>query len=244
MTTLSRLSSDTEGANLANEELVHRPALAIPSLFEPGQHVGWTLASPSPMVTGPRPRHRNPRSSVLSGSPPRSLSAPKALLLRLYGEKRANLTRFFAARLRSTAEAEDLVQDLYLKLQALGDIETRDDGSGLLFHMANNLMLDHLRSQARSSARDARWFDAKTTAIAGAPIADEPSAEDVVNGRQRLAALMRTLGTLPPKTAQAFSLHKLEGLSHAETAAAMGISRSAVEKHISTALKALMVSSR
>jgi RNA polymerase sigma factor (sigma-70 family) len=80
-------------------------------------------------------------------------------------------------------------------------------------------------------------------AIGGDPIADVPSAEDIVSGRQRLAAMMARLETLPPKTARAFRLHKLDGLSHAETATAMGISRSAVEKHVSAALKALMVRS-
>jgi DNA-directed RNA polymerase specialized sigma24 family protein len=38
---------------------------------------------------------------------------------------------------------------------------------------------------------------------------------------------------------RAFRLHKLEGLSHAETARAMGISVKVVEKHVSAALKAL-----
>ncbi len=114
------------------------------------------------------------------------------------------------------------MQDLYLKIQALGDIEARDDGSALLFRMANNLMLDRLRGQTRASARDERWREAETVAIDGDPIADEPSAEDIVSSRQRLAAMMTTLRTLPPKTARAFRLHKLDGLSHAETAAAMG----------------------
>ena len=135
------------------------------------------------------------------------------------------------------------MQDLYLKIQAVGDLEARDDGSALLFRMANNLMLDRLRGQTRASARDERWRDAETVAIGGDPIADVPSAEDIVSGRQRLAAMMRRLETLPPKTARAFRLHKLDGLSHAETAIAMGISRSAVEKHVSAALKALMVRS-
>jgi RNA polymerase sigma-70 factor (ECF subfamily) len=45
---------------------------------------------------------------------------------------------------------------------------------------------------------------------------------------------------MPPKMRQAFRLHKLEGLSHAETAEAMEVSVSAVEKHISAALKLLL----
>jgi RNA polymerase sigma-70 factor (ECF subfamily) len=161
-------------------------------------------------------------------------------MIRLYGEKRANLVRVFAARLRSVAEAEDLVQDLFLKVQALGQPEVEGDGSALLFRMANNLMLDRLRSQSRAGARDESWRGLQTTTLGDQSIADAPSAEDVVVGRQRLQAMMATLETLPTQVARAFTLHKLEGLSHAETAAAMGVSRSAIEKHVSAALKALM----
>ena len=161
-------------------------------------------------------------------------------MLRLYAEKRANLVRLFAARLRSMAEAEDLVQDLYLKIQAMGDVEARESGSALLFRMANNLMLDRLRSGVRASARDENWRRLQGATVGDEQVADAPPADEVVAGRQRLAALMAALETLPPREARAFTLHKLEGLSHAETAAAMGVSRSSVEKHISAALKALI----
>ena len=86
-------------------------------------------------------------------------------MIRLYGEKRANLVRVFAARLRSISEAEDLIQDLFLKVQALGDLEVEGDGSALLFRMTSNLMLDRLRSRARASARSlssAAWTIAET----------------------------------------------------------------------------------
>ncbi len=51
---------------------------------------------------------------------------------------------------------------------------------------------------------------------------------------------MRLLRDLPPATRRAFELHKLEGRTHAETAALMGISRSGVEKHMMAALKFLL----
>jgi RNA polymerase sigma-70 factor (ECF subfamily) len=161
-------------------------------------------------------------------------------MIRLYGEKRANLVRVFAARLRSISEAEDLIQDLFLKVQAVGDLEVEGDGSALLFRMANNLMLDRLRSQNRASARDEGWRSLQGAVVGDEQVADMPSAEEVVAGRQRLNMMMATLETLPPQVARAFRLHKLEGLSHAETAVAMGVSRSSVEKHVSAALRALM----
>jgi RNA polymerase sigma factor (sigma-70 family) len=161
-------------------------------------------------------------------------------MLQLYADKRASLVRLFAARLRSMSEAEDLIQDLYLKIQAMGEVEARESGPALLFRMANNLMLDRLRSGTRASARDEGWRRLQGASVGDEQIADVPAADQVVAARQRLAALMAALQTLPPREARAFTLHKLEGMSHAETAAVMGVSRSSVEKHISAALKALI----
>lgn len=163
----------------------------------------------------------------------------KAALLSLYEEKRANLVRFFAARLNSRAEAEDLVQDLYLRLSTLDPVTSVDNPAALLHRIGSNLMLDRLRGQKRAGARDGEWREANTTVLAGQEVADEPLADDVVNARQRLRALVEAVDDLPEKTRHAFQLHKLEGLSHAETARRMGISVSTVEKHISAALKTL-----
>jgi RNA polymerase sigma-70 factor (ECF subfamily) len=68
---------------------------------------------------------------------------------------------------------------------------------------------------------------------------DAPSAEAVVAGRQRLAALNAAVADLPDKTRTVFSLHKFEGLSYAEVAARLEISRSSVEKHMMDALRML-----
>jgi RNA polymerase sigma-70 factor (ECF subfamily) len=61
-----------------------------------------------------------------------------------------------------------------------------------------------------------------------------------VAARQRLALLTAAIAELNPQTQKIFRMHKFEGLSHPEVAAALGISRSAVEKHMMAALKHLL----
>ena len=52
--------------------------------------------------------------------------------------------------------------------------------------------------------------------------------------------MLAALDELTPACRRAFRLHKLDGLSHAQTAAAMGVSKSTIEKHIGAALKHLL----
>jgi len=161
-------------------------------------------------------------------------------LLALYLVKRTNLLRYFAARLGSSAAAEDLVQDIYLKIAALGEDAVVENEAAFLYRVGANLLLDRVRQERRAMARDGAWSESKRVTIGGEAVADEPSAEESVDSRRRLEKLTEAVGELPPQMQRAFRLHKLEGLSHADTAGQMGISVSAVEKHISAALKALL----
>ena len=157
-----------------------------------------------------------------------------------YLERRANLVRFLAVRAGSHAIAEDLAQELYLKLAARQDrAETVGNPVALLYRMALNMMLDRARGEARSAARDTAWRQVARSEVGGVDIADEPPADEAASSAQRLRLLVAAVGDLPPQAGRAFRLHKLEGLSHAETAGVMGLSVKAVEKHVSAALKAL-----
>lgn len=164
----------------------------------------------------------------------------QSALLRAYFEKRANLVRFFAARTGSLETAEDLAQDLYLKLAAREETVDAWAPVGLLYRIATNLMLDTARSAQRSAQREAGWRRVARTDLGGAEIDDGPPADEVIVSRQRLGQLVEAVADLPPQMGRAFRLHKLEGLSQIQTAQAMGVSVKAVEKHISTALKALI----
>jgi RNA polymerase sigma factor (sigma-70 family) len=165
---------------------------------------------------------------------------PRGALLAAYLARRGDLVRFFTARMKSAAAAEDLIQDLYVRLASFNTASEVVDPSALLYRIAVNLMLDRLRGDRRTSARDQAWQDARGAMIAGVAVADEPSPEDAASARQRLGLLVDAVAGLPPRTRRAFQLHKLEGRSHAETARLLGVSRKTVEKQISAALRALL----
>src|ERR1700748_3609990 len=139
-------------------------------------------------------------------------------LLDAYMSRRDDLVRFFAARLRSMTAAEDLVQDLYVRVASLEPAERVENPSAYLYRLASNLMLDRLRSDRRAGARDASWLQTKRVEMGGEDVADEPSPEQAPSARQRLALAAKAIAELPPKTRRAFELHKLQGMTQEETA--------------------------
>ncbi len=159
--------------------------------------------------------------------------------MEIYLRKRPELLRFFAMRLGSPAAAEDLVQDIYVRIVS-GTIGEVINPGAYLYRLGSNLMLDRIKKERRAVARDTAWRQHAHPGAGPDPVAEAPAADEALASRQRLARLLEAVQGLPTKCQRAFRLHKLEGLSHAETAAAMGISRSAVEKHISNALRHLL----
>ena len=108
-----------------------------------------------------------------------------------------------------------------------------------LSSMALNLLLDRARGDTRAAARDTAWREISRASVGGEDVADDPPADEAVSSAQRLRQLIDAVDDLAPQMGRAFRLHKLEGLSHAQTAQVMGLSVKAVEKHVSAALKAL-----
>ena len=161
-------------------------------------------------------------------------------LVEAYLAKRGDLIRFFTARLRSPAAAEDLVHEIYLKIAVLDLQAPVDNPAAYLYRLGGNLMLDKIRGERRSALRDADYRQAHHAAMGDEDIADFAPADEAVAARLRLARVVEALRALPPLTKKVFSRHKFDGLSHVEVAAELGISRSAVEKHVSAALKHLL----
>jgi RNA polymerase sigma-70 factor (ECF subfamily) len=161
-------------------------------------------------------------------------------LMAAYLERREDLLRYFRARLRSPEAAQDVVQDIYLKI-ARRPAEPIDNPSAYLYRLGANLMLDHIKRERRVQRRATAWREATLETDTGSQsAADDPPADRAVAARERLRLIIAAVDEMSHPVREAFRLHKLEGLSHAETAAAMGVSRSSVEKYIMTSLQHIL----
>lgn len=152
------------------------------------------------------------------------------MLAALSGRYRTPLLRFFAKRLPADADAEDLVQDVFVRLirrARVSDIEKLD---GYVFQIADNLRRDLLRQRLGRPVEPLETLD--ESALPADPLTPDRALE----GKERLAQFLAALKELPERTATIFMLHRWDQMSHADIASLVGISVSAVEKHMVRAI--------
>ncbi len=168
-------------------------------------------------------------------------SGPFSGLESVYRDCRDQLLRFLIARTGDQEEALDVLQEVWVKLRTspTGPVS---NARAYLFRMAQNLVVDHARARQRSMRRDRVWSDERTQYYPGCADAvdrDQQNAEDRLLQQEEVDRLAAALETLPEGARRAFEMHKIEGLSHTEVAARLGISKSGVEKHMAVAMKYL-----
>ncbi len=158
----------------------------------------------------------------------------------LFQKRRAALVRFVDSKIHNQAEAEEIVQEVFIKFRAAYDPAQVAAPEALLARIASNLVIDRVRGARARATREENWGKIH---IEGA---DECSAKDAsldparaLAAKQDVQAALQVLEALPSKTRQIFLLHRFEGLSHAEVAARTGIPKSTIEKHMIRAIKAL-----
>lgn len=189
-----------------------------------------------------RRRHDDPVTMPPPERPDEPPSGPEEAqgLAAVYRAAQPDLLRFLIARTGDHAEAEDLMQELWIRLNQNAGVPVAH-GHRYLFRMAQNLMIDRLRERQRRERRERAWFDDHVgrDPRAAEPADPAPNAEEALLNRDETALVAAAIADLPPGARRAFVLHKLRGLTHAEVAAALGISRSGVEKHMTVAMKYL-----
>lgn len=158
----------------------------------------------------------------------------------LYRLHRQELLRFLAARTGDAAEAEDVVQEVWIRI-ATAQAGPVANGRSYLFRIAHNLVLDRLRERRRRGAREQSWSETEHGPVPlSGEVADiRENAEREMETREEVARLTSAIANLPEGARKVVRLHKIDGLSHSEVAARLGISKSGVEKHMAVAMKHL-----
>jgi RNA polymerase sigma-70 factor (ECF subfamily) len=157
-----------------------------------------------------------------------------------YRDHRSELLRFLVARTGDSGEAEEILQDVWIRLRQVPSAPIAN-GRAYLYRMAQNLVVDRIREKQRRMQRERTWLDDRTDHAASGiePVDPSQTAEDTLVEREETARLLSALATLPEGARKAFELHKIDGLSHADVAGRLGISKSGVEKHMAVAMKYL-----
>lgn len=111
----------------------------------------------------------------------------------------ASLRRYFSRRL-SESEADDLVQEVFLKLQTSRSI---DNVEGYIFATARNVLISRYREQAAKSHflhdQWGEWHD----------VADPLSPERIAIGHEDYQRVVSAIGNLPPQNAPSLSAPSL-----------------------------------
>ena len=160
----------------------------------------------------------------------RGLDQTEADRLRsLAQEYRPALRRYFARRARQHADVDDLVQDVLVRLAVRGDCASIAQPEAYLMRTATNVWRDYLRK------RETHAEDGHEEYTEGFLFEDH-GPDDEVSGIQSVGSVLAALDELPERTRQVFVLCRVEGIRQKNVAKRLGVSVSAVEKHMIRAI--------
>ncbi|MDQ0839340.1 RNA polymerase sigma factor [Sphingomonas faeni] len=141
-------------------------------------------------------------------------------------ELRTMLVVFFRRRGEPPQEVDDLVQEVLLRLSSRRSPHEMENLAGYAIRTAESVLVDRSRRRSVRHHHDHVEFDAERDA-------DQAIGPDrIVASRQELAVVVAALSALPERTRTIFVLRRLEGMRYRDIADRLGLSISAVEKHM------------
>jgi RNA polymerase sigma-70 factor (ECF subfamily) len=144
----------------------------------------------------------------------------------IYREEASAIRHFVKRMVRNSCDAEDLVQETFLRSWPALASGVISCPRAFLFRAARNLALNHIRNgRVRNS-------DAARAASDEAFQRHTPTAEEQLIASEEAAACRRLLDELPHRCREAFMLRVVDDLSYKQMSRSMRLSVSTVEKHI------------
>ena len=143
------------------------------------------------------------------------------------------LMQYFRRRVQNVGEIEDLVQDVFARIVARDSTDPVEHLGGYVLKTASNVLTDWIRRRSSHAANLHVSFEPELHGE------QELGPERILGGKEELQAATMVLLRLPERTRTVFVLRRLEGWRFQDIASHLGISVSAVEKHMVRAIHQL-----
>lgn len=137
---------------------------------------------------------------------------------------------FVAARVSDPELAADITQDVVVRSIASGALATVDNPAAWLYRSARNAVIDHYRTR-----RVHDTFDGDDAWPDPSPFDDEPNDAT----RELARCLQPMLEALPPTARDALTRVDIEGQTHQQAAAQLGLSVSGMKSRVQRARRQL-----
>lgn len=134
-----------------------------------------------------------------------------------------DLKRYLTLRIGNHVEAQDIAQEIYLRLLRLDNTDMIRSPEAFLFRLASNAVYEW-RMRARNR------LPHSPDELDG--LSAEGEASDSIWREQLAGELTSALQRLPPKTRAAVLLHRREGLTYREVGLRLGVSGETVKKYL------------
>jgi RNA polymerase sigma-70 factor (ECF subfamily) len=140
------------------------------------------------------------------------------------------LLAFVSGMTKSQMQAEELVQDTFLKIwtnrSSLVDV---DDFGGYLFIIAHNKVMDHFRRMTtETKVKNAVWKNISES---------QNSTQELLDASESRRLVTAAIEQLSTQKQTIFQLSRYEGLTHEEIAKKLGLSKSTVKNHLVETLR-------
>ena len=146
---------------------------------------------------------------------------------------RPALIGYFRRRIHDLGEAEDLTQEVFVRILRRGELAVIGDLRAYVFEVALNVLVDRTRRDNSRHKAAHQSFDPDGHG------AEDFSSDRIHLGREALGRATAALLELPARTRIIFVLRRFEGMKYSEIARKVGISVSAVEKQMLRAMSYL-----
>lgn len=146
------------------------------------------------------------------------------------------LLKFFVSRLPNTADAPDLVQEVYLRLLRLDRLDLIRCPEAYLFTIASNIAHEHSLKRTRRPPHIALEDTPSDELPADIEAYATAAPESAALRTERMRQLEAVLSQLSPKARATLVWHRRDGRTYGEIGERLGVSRNMVKKYLSQAL--------